>query len=171
MKRYSKLLLFLFLITSTIHAQNTSAISAWKSVHACNFIFTIPSDLQDIKVWGIDSCVKHYRSGKMFIELDVTLGSTPNDEQNFRREDSNRGDFHLIETKVNGERALITTFYAEEIPEEAAGFQYAASLFVPYIGKCRQGLWMRTYSKTAEGQATAQKIFESIRYSIKRRRA
>lgn len=107
----------------------------------------------------------------MFIEVDVTLVSTPNDEQNFRREDSNRRNFHLIETKVNGERALITTFYAEEVPEEAAEFHFAESLFVPDIGKYHQGLWMRTNSQTLEGQATAQKIFESIRYSIKRRRA
>jgi len=173
MKRYCKTLIFILLIAPIIHAQNTSGMFAgWKSVEACNFTFIIPADLQEVKVFGIDSCVRQYRSGSMFIDLDVTIGSATNDEQYFRREGSNRRDFHLIETNVNGAGALITTFYAEEIPEEAAaGYHYAARLFVPHIGKYKQGLWMRAYSKTPEEQARAEKIFESIRFSIKRKRA
>ena len=145
--------------------QTPSSVGRWQSVSACRVTFRLPPDARLESDQGIDSCVREYSARELLIILDVTVGVLDTDIEFFRRGSANKPDFRLQETVVDRRRALIITYYDPELPEHLGGRCYVAELLVPSLGRrpFPGALWMRVYSETAEGQATASRIFASTR--------
>src|SRR5687768_285856 len=162
---------FTLVLLSYVAAQAQPASEdRWKPVAACGWTFEIPVNAKKLTHWGVDSCVRQYQTDTMYVSLDVTIGSTPNDLTAFRSDGVGKPNRHLNETVVDGAAGFLLVYDdadPAEIPSEASQFRYVASLFVPHFGKHRQGMWLRTYGKTAADQATAKRIFQSLKISTK----
>ena len=76
------------LMASVVQAHSESISEKWKKVDACGVTFQVPNEAQLLKRWGIDSCVKVFRSKDIYIVLDITIGYTENDVNNFRTENA-----------------------------------------------------------------------------------
>jgi hypothetical protein len=161
MKNFTIVIIYLALAAVNAIAQNKFTPPAnWKPISACGVKFYAPPDIREEKVQGIDSCVRRYRSPNILIELDAIMYSDPNGSR--RNEYSDKRDFDLRKTKIDGQKAEIITCYETELSANAKGLNYSAVLYVPQLPKERGNLTIWTYSKSLDARDLAIKIFESI---------
>jgi hypothetical protein len=170
MKRTSflNLILLLLLAFNVACAQNTQSKKlvtpdGWKKIEACGLSFYVPPDLEEVKVQGIDSCVKEYRSKNILLSLDV-LGYIGKESNSRRDEYSDKKDFQIVVTKVDRRKAEIITHYETENSEQWKDFPYSATLYIPVIRKEGGNLTIWTNSKSAEDRETAKKIFATVSF-------
>jgi hypothetical protein len=134
-----------------------SIISAdWRRINECGTEFYVPSALKEKKVQGIDSCVKEYRGGNIRLELDVLEGTTaPESVYSRSGEYSNKSEFKLTKTVIDGQKAEIITY----TDLNTDGVNYGAVLDFP-----QRGFTMWAYNATQEDREMALKIFDSVRF-------
>ena len=167
---YFRLLVILLLFIPIAQAQNEfDRQDSWTTVDDCGVTFQVPSDVNSISEFGIDSCVRHFRSDNISILLDVSPGNSFqfrwNDElknkllSDVKREYGEKPDFQLAETEIDNNDALIYSFYDDDVGEvsnEDTRMHYVAVLKVREMS-------ITIRSKTSEGQTEAQRIFESVK--------
>ena len=153
------------MVFGVANAQNKkSAIpDGWKKIEACRITFFAPSDLEEEKVRGEDSCVKRYRSKNILLSLDV-LGYKLKKSASRRDEYSDEKDFQIVKTKIDGRKSEIITHYETENSEQWKDLLYSATLFVPQMRKdcCNLTIWAN--SRSAEDREIAKKIFATVRF-------
>lgn len=145
---------------AAIPTQNKSA--DWKNVSACGLSFSLPSDIKEEKVQGIDSCVHRYRGKNSLLILDAIM--YVNIDGSRKDEYAGKRDFNWMETKIDRQKAEIISCY-DAVNTEARRFNYVAVLYVPRMPKDQGNLTIWTYSKSPEEREKAIKIFESVRFS------
>jgi hypothetical protein len=134
--------------------------ATWKLVSACGAKFYLPPDVKEENVQGIDSCVKRYRGENSLITLDFPMYSNPDGTR--RDQYSDKRDFNLRKTTIEGQAAEVITCYETSLSAEMRGFPYSAVLYVPALPNDLGNLTIWTSSKSQEARDTAMKIFDSL---------
>jgi hypothetical protein len=161
MKNFAIIVISWVLLAGSPMGQTKSIRSrSWKLISSCGVKFYAPPDIREEKVRGIDSCVRQYRSPNTLIELDAIMYSDPNGSR--RDEYSDKRDFNLRKTKIDGQNAEIITCYETDLSADAKGLNYSAVLYVPRLPKERGNLTIWTYSKTSEARDLAIKMLGSV---------
>ena len=135
----------------------------WKKIEAYGLSFYAPPDLEEVKVQSKDSFVKAYQSKNILLSLDW-LGSIGKESNSRRDEYSDKKDFQIVVTKIDGRKAEIITHYETENSEQSKDFLYGATLYVPVIDKEGGKITIWTFSRSAEDRETAKKIFETVSF-------
>ncbi|HEY5884087.1 MAG TPA: hypothetical protein VIT88_05335, partial [Pyrinomonadaceae bacterium] len=149
--------------TQSLSPDHFTPPATWKRIDACGATFYAPPDVREEKVQGTDSCVRRYRTHDTTFDLDAVPFSTPGDSR--KSEYSNKSDFTLRKTKVDGQDAEIISCFDDNVDAHPPGFNYCAVLFVPYITTQRSSFTIWTYSRTAEARAIATNVFSTVRFT------
>ena len=136
--------------------------STWKRIDACGATFYAPPDVREEKVQGIDSCVRRYRTRDIVFDLDVYPAPAPGHSR--KSEYSDKRDFTLVKTKIDGQNAEMISCYDDDVAAHAAGFNYCAVLFVSEMPRQRGNLTIWTYSRSLESRNVATKVFSTVRF-------
>ncbi len=137
---------------------------SWKKIEECGLSFYAPSNLKEVKVQPIDSCATVYRNKNILVSLDLFENSGKQSDSR-RNEYSDKKDFQIAETVVDGRKAEIITYYQNSSDfKERKDLSYGAVLFVPMVDESGDNLTIWTYCRSAEDRETTTKIFETIRF-------
>ncbi len=137
---------------------------SWKKIEECGLSFYAPSDLKEVEVQIIDSCATVYRNKNILVSLDLFENSGEQSDSR-RNEYSDKKDFQIVETVVDGRKAEIITYYQNSSDfKERKDLTYGAVLFVPMVDESGDSLTIWTYCRSAEDRETTTRIFETIRF-------
>jgi hypothetical protein len=165
--KLAKLTILLLISAVPVAAQNPES---WQLVRACGITFRLPANMQSVKTYPVDSCVKHYRSADLDLELDVIYSPhTPRSEALFRDSSSGEPQFEITEIEVAGVRSFIKTYYKSAPPKEKDCLHYFSALLLPSIGPDRHGLMMWIHGRQSTATGFARKIYQSIALRQQRR--
>lgn len=140
--------------TNKIQPDHTTPTD-WKIVNARGiFSFSVPKDLQEQAIQGIDSYVGEYKSQSMNLSFDFGMWSNPLD-------DSSQPQFQQLVTEINNEPAKIVLYTA---PQTQTEYNYFAGVHFPSEKNPTGKLTMSVRCKDSESQKTAVKIFYSIKF-------
>ncbi len=134
----------------------------WKKVELGHFSFSIPPDMRDEEVKGIDSAVWQYRSGGMMLMIDYGMYS--NSIESYKGQPDYREEWFLI----GGRRAKICTFQLDEShmnTEEDRNFPFISAAYFPEVGEgsaAKLSMWVS--ANGAVEQESAKKIFQSVEF-------
>jgi hypothetical protein len=136
-----------------------SAPAGWKTLSPISaFQVTVPSDLIEVPVKGIDSFVGRYKSSTLELEFDFgwyssTLGEWKN---------PGVGDYSEEQTVIAGRRAKLVFSRAERDNVWA----YVAGVHFPEIARDEDGVTSLTVTQPID-PSVARRILTSIRFPVK----
>ncbi len=148
------------ILLPVIKNKETVAPIDWKLVTECGLKFYIPSNLKEVKVQPIDSCIKDYESENMILSLDVLEGSNVADSySNLGNEFINERNFKLEEFNANGQQAKIITF-SDASKHEARDLTYCTVFYTTQL----KSITIYSYGKSINEQESSINIFKSIQF-------
>ena len=140
---------------SPAHAQVSAAPKVdvprgWKKIELRDFSFSIPPDMRERDVHGIDSEVWEYRSRDLRLAIDYGMYST--DHESYAEQPG----YKLEWVSLDGESAKVATF--------RSGKYFVAAVYFTGLWGSDTKLGFSVESKSASGQELSKKIFQSIRF-------
>lgn len=137
---------------------------SWKKIEECGFSFYAPANFKELKVQPIDSCATNYRNNDILLSLDLYHGGGTEDGTR-RNEYSNKEEFQISETVIDGRKAEIITYFQNSSDfKERKDLSYGAVLYIPMVEENGDNLTIWTYNRSVENRETTMKIFETIRF-------
>jgi hypothetical protein len=123
---------------------------SWKKVELRDFSFSIPPDMKERDVRGIDSEVWEYRSREMRLAIDYGMYSI--DQKSYAEQPGYKSEW----VSIDGQRAKVATF--------RSGKYFVAAAYFSGLWNSDTKLGFSVESKSAAGQELSKKIFQSIRF-------
>jgi len=139
------------------YAQDSKIPSGWKKVSVCQINFLMPKNLKNQNVKGVDSCVVHFKSGKMRLSIDYGYyGGT-------YKNDGRVVGFKERFTEIDGKKAQLVTYkYTLNDKKSITGLYV---LIYEAQDGMKTSLTMTIEAKSEKEMETAQQIFQSLRFS------
>jgi hypothetical protein len=133
--------------------------SPWQDIDAGEFAFTLPCDMAQKAVQGIDSKVAHYGSPSLSLMYDY--GGYSSDLGELKGQPELREE----SSTIGGKPAHIVTLRSADAANERP---FTAAVAFASVGPAfradKTRLTIVAYGKTAADQETAKRIFRSIRF-------
>jgi hypothetical protein len=134
----------------------------WKTVELSDFSFSLPPDMRDEEVKGIDSAVWQYRNDGMILTIDYGMYS--NSLESYKSQPGHHEEWFLI----GGKRAKICTFQLDESfmnTAEDRDFSFISAAYFPEVREssvAKLSIWVN--AKGTGEQEAAKKIFQSVEF-------
>lgn len=129
--------------------------SGWQRIDADGrFSFYLPPDMQPLETRGIDSLVQAFRGGGLHLLYDYGRFSDPLDY-------GEKAEYKEETVKIGDKSARVVTYYDLDSAHE---FKYVAAIHFPDVGAKQAKLTVFVNCKDPADQATAKRIFYSIRF-------
>jgi hypothetical protein len=134
----------------------------WKKVELSDFSFSMPPDMRDNEVKGIDSAVWQYRNGGMILTADYGMYS--NSLESYKGQPGYGEEWFLI----GGKRAKVCTFQLDESfmnTTEDREFSFISAAYFPEVSEgaaTKLSIWVS--ARGAGEQEAAKKILQSVEF-------
>lgn len=152
--------ILMFVLTgASVYCQSSSS-NTWRIVDAEGlFTFSLPPDMKQSDVRGIDSSYREYDNGK----LTFSFVYEPNGVLSYGRREMEFGKgFQEVVTDVAGTKAYL--FLYERATDAQNHKTYHADIYLGDFPNARVRLWMWARSTDPNDITIARKIFNSVEF-------